>query len=243
MDILTVQNLSVEFSLPGGTVRALKNGAVTLAKGKTVALVGESGSGKTTVGLHRIAWLVQVEGVSPWGVLAVTFTNKAAREMKTRVANLLGHEGPGSLFDVLKRAGMVESLSAGTGMDTGEHATLDISMSLTREGLEHQDEIIALTFEYIDRIRDNGISQQRFNEMRQLAMIDFRFRERAEAQSEAMRLSRLLKDYPPEDVLSAPWLLERYAPDELVVLPAQPIGQRDGIGVGEEKIDGTALGR
>ncbi len=130
------------------------------------------------------------------------------------VANLLGHEGPGSLFDVLKRAGMVESLSAGTGMDTGEHATLDISMSLTREGLEHQDEIIALTFEYIDRIRDNGISQQRFNEMRQLAMIDFRFRERAEAQSEAMRLSRLLKDYPPEDVLSAPWLLERYAPEQ-----------------------------
>lgn len=130
------------------------------------------------------------------------------------VANLLGHEGPGSLFDVLKRAGLVESLSAGTGMDTGEHATLDISMSLTREGLEHQDEIVALAFEYIDRIRDNGISQQRFNEMRQLAMIDFRFRERAEAQSEAMRLSRLLKDYPPEDVLSAPWLLERYAPEQ-----------------------------
>ena len=65
------------------------------------------------------------------------------------VANLLGHEGPGSLFDVLKRAGLVESLSAGTGMDTGEHATLDISMSLTREGLEHQDEIVALAFEYL----------------------------------------------------------------------------------------------
>ncbi|MGC8121220.1 insulinase family protein [Marinobacter sp. VGCF2001] len=129
------------------------------------------------------------------------------------VANLLGHEGPGSLFDVLKQAGLVESLSAGSGMDTGEHATLDISMSLTRQGLERQDDITNLTFDYIGRIRQNGISQRYFNEMRQLAMIDFRFRERGEPQSEAMRLSRLLKEYPPEDVLTAPWLMERYAPE------------------------------
>ncbi|MBN7770088.1 insulinase family protein [Marinobacter daepoensis] len=130
------------------------------------------------------------------------------------VANLLGHEGSGSLFDVLKRAGLVESLSAGSGMDTGEHATLDISMSLTREGLKRQDEIIALAFEYIDQIRNEGIREQRFNEMQQLAMMDFRFRERGEPQSEAMRLSRLLKDYPAEDILSAPWLMERYAPEQ-----------------------------
>ncbi|OZB19680.1 MAG: peptidase M16 [Marinobacter sp. 34-60-7] len=130
------------------------------------------------------------------------------------VANLLGHEGPGSLFDVLKRAGLVESLSAGLGMDTGRHATLDISMSLTREGLERQDEIIALTFEYIDQIRAEGIERERFAEMQQLANIDFRFRERGEPVREAMRLASLLKDYPPEDILSAPWLMTRYAPEQ-----------------------------
>lgn len=130
------------------------------------------------------------------------------------IANLLGHEGAGSLFDVLKRAGLVESLSAGSGMDTGEHATLDISMSLTREGVKRQDEIIALAFEYIDQIRKDGIREQRFQEMQQLAMMDFRFRERGEPQGEAMRLSRLLKDYPAEDILSAPWLMERYAPEQ-----------------------------
>ncbi|HLT13401.1 MAG TPA: insulinase family protein [Marinobacter sp.] len=130
------------------------------------------------------------------------------------VANLLGHEGPGSLFDVLKRAGFVESLSAGMGMDTGKHATLDISMSLTREGLKQQDEIIALVFRYIDKIRAEGISRERFDEMKQLAVIDFRFRERSEPIREAMRLSSLLRDYPPEDLLSAPWLMERYAPEQ-----------------------------
>ncbi len=82
------------------------------------------------------------------------------------VANLLGHEGPGSLFDVLKREGLVESLSAGTGMDTGTEASLELSMSLTPEGLERQQDILALVFDYIGRVREQGISEDRFNEMK-----------------------------------------------------------------------------
>ena len=111
--------------------------AVEVPGGALLILAGP-GSGKTRVIAHRIAYLVRERDVAPWRVLAVTFTNKAANEMRERVEDLLGTDGldvsMGTFHSFCARVLRRDGEAIGIPSDYAIYAT-DDQMAVVREAL------------------------------------------------------------------------------------------------------------
>lgn len=134
------------------------------------------------------------------------------------VANLLGHEGEGSLLAALRRQGWADGLSAGTREADGRHALFDVSISLTDEGVAHLDQIQASLFAQIQRLRDQGVEAWRYREQADLAQQAFRFQQRQEPIQTVSSLAMSLAYYPLADVQYAPYRMDHFDPAAIEAL-------------------------
>ncbi len=128
------------------------------------------------------------------------------------IGHLLGHEGKGSLLSLLRERGWADELSAGAGYEDKNEATFNVSMKLTPEGMTRIDDIMALVFEYLSLIDQEGVKKWIFDENRKLAEIEFRFREPPSPLSYVRGLAASLHVFPPEHVLIGPYLYARFDP-------------------------------
>nr|CDQ34657.1 Protease 3 precursor [Virgibacillus halodenitrificans] len=126
------------------------------------------------------------------------------------LANLLGHEGEGSLLAALRHKGWADGLSAGTMNGDGQHALFAVSVSLTPEGAQHIDRIQASLFDQIARIREDGLQAWRYDEQARLNQQAFRFQQPGEPIDQVSQLAMNLADYPLEDVQYAPYRMDGF---------------------------------
>ncbi len=131
------------------------------------------------------------------------------------LADLLGHEGAGSLHAQLKARGWIESLGASAARFDADNGLITVSMELTEEGAKHIDDITRALFESVALIRADGIAKWRYVEQAELADLAFRFQEPSAPQRFVTSTAANLRLYPVREVLEAPYLMEHY--DEALI--------------------------
>ncbi|MET0356455.1 MAG: insulinase family protein [Cellvibrio sp.] len=150
---------------------------------------------------------------------------------KTKPLNYLGHlignEGAGSLLVLLKNLGWAESLSAGEFYSSRKDSLFGISINLTKEGVRAKDQIVSAVFDYLKLTSLRGVAEWRFTEMKQIAELNYRFRDKPAAIDSVTELSQAMQDYPAVDVLWGPYAYTHY--DDTVIKQALSYLRADNV--------------
>lgn len=117
------------------------------------------------------------------------------------IANILGHEGRGSLLSLLKRLGWAESIYASTVLHSRNDAIFQLGIQLTPQGVRAHNQIVSLVFHCIEQLKVRGVSAWRYNELQQLAEVNFRFQEKRIPMETVSYLSQNMTKYSPSDIL------------------------------------------
>jgi insulysin len=132
------------------------------------------------------------------------------------ISHLIGHEGPGSILAYIKQKGWANGLSAGAMPVCPGAAFFTISVRLTEDGLAHHREVVKTIFQYIAMIKEKKPEQWIFDEMKNLAEVDFRFKQKSPASRFTSRLSSVMqKPLPREWLLSGTSLFRKFDAEQI----------------------------
>lgn len=129
------------------------------------------------------------------------------------LSNLLGHEGPGSLLSALKDRGWSNNLVAGNRPAPRGLGFFGVSVDLTEDGMNHIDDIVKLTFQYINMIKDTGPLLWIQDEQKHIAAMTFNFKDKESPRSYIVNIIHNIHDYPMDDILCAHYLMSEWNPD------------------------------
>ncbi len=124
------------------------------------------------------------------------------------IAHLLGYEGPGSLYSVLHRQHLINSLAAGGGISGSNFKDFNINMQLTDTGLQQIDDVVREVFAYIDLIREQGLQDWRYQERQVSVRNAFNFQEPSRTSDLAPQLAVNMHHYPVSDLIYGDYRME-----------------------------------
>ena len=129
------------------------------------------------------------------------------------ISHLIGHEGPGSILAYIKAKGWANGLSAGAMPICTGAALFNVSIRLTPDGLKNYEEVIKALFQYISLLKAQEPQQWILDEIKGMAEVDFRFKQKSPASSFTSRLSSVMqKPLPREWLLSGERLIREFDP-------------------------------
>ncbi|XP_046427439.1 insulin-degrading enzyme isoform X1 [Neodiprion fabricii] len=129
------------------------------------------------------------------------------------ISHLLGHEGEGSLLSALKAKGWSNSLVSGQRQAARGFGFFGTYVDLTEEGIKHIDDIVTLTFQYINLMKKEGPVSWIFEECKDIAAMNFRFKEKSSPRSWVNSTVHCLQEYPMQEILTGPRLLREWKPE------------------------------
>eukprot|EP00752_Nemacystus_decipiens_P012492 g11064.t1 len=127
--------------------------------------------------------------------------------------HLVGHQGAGSLLSLLKAKGWANDLVAGMNRRATDWSNFIVSVECTEEGIEHVDEIVKMTYQYLNIIREEGIQEWIHLETKDIAAMNFRFSSKVDPVDYVSWLAGNMHKYRPEDTVAGASLCYDYDPE------------------------------